>query len=495
MEKLKPASRRGRFGLRVFFFNGILLLSIIAPSLIIRNMDYKGLVDRISSHTALFDYCADRLGRLKKLDWPAAIETFPRLFYQQRICVFDLDRELSYDSGVMKAFDGRYNFKLLLPDPYIDWKEQNGHLDPSVYIDFLRGIDTEGFDPGRAHHSTRSLRYDAGLDRILLSGKLLYSADGEGLLFTMSQSLVDILVHERSVKERFLIIYSLVIALGILSTIVLSRSVTGPLKKLYQYSKGTLTPGWEESGLAELPRKGEIGEICRALQGLIEQQKNQSENFMRFSSDIVHELKTPLAAIRSGLEVYSECGDEAEKEGVYDRTNKTIQRMENLMNEIQFLGSVESSLAKERCEDIRAVYEEVLHELKEAEIEFRIAPGVEGCILPISGEKLYQVLANLLKNALSFSPDRGSVSLSLYLEGRILVIEVGDEGPGIPAEAFPQITRRFFTYRPKGGEKHSGLGLSIVAAILRGCGGNLTYRNKVEGGAEFSCRIPSCGAP
>jgi signal transduction histidine kinase len=212
---------------------------------------------------------------------------------------------------------------------------------------------------------------------------------------------------------------------------------------------------------------------------------------MRFSSDIVHELKTPLAAIRSGLEVYSESTDGRQKEEVYHRVNRVIQQMENLMNEIQFLGSIESRTTEEHCGNIMTVFEEVLYELRDAQIKLEIAPGSETCTLPISCEKLYQVLINILKNAVSFSPEKGSVLVSLYGEANSLIIKVSDKGSGISEEVFPQITNRFFTFRPKNSEKHSGLGLSIVDAILRGCGGHFEYKNRTGGGAEFTCMIPA----
>lgn len=491
MEKLKSIPFYKRFSIRVLFFNVILLLSMIIPTAIIRKMDYKQLLDRITFHTALFNYCADRLNALDKVDWPAAIEMFPKIFYQQRICIFSTDQKLMYDSGLMKEFDGEFTFELLLPDPYIDWKKQSEIIDSHIYIAYLQNINLDNIDPQRFYQSTRSIQYEKGVDRVILSGKLLRSADGEELIFTMSHSLVDILIHGRSIKERFLIIYSLVILLSLLLTIILSRSVIDPLKRLYAFSKEILASKWRDDYGMELPKRGEIGEICRVLQGLIKDQKKQSENFKEFSSDIVHELKTPLAAIRSGLEIYSESTNEKEKEEVYGRINRRIQQMENLMDEIQFVGNIESNTEEEHCKNMFPVTEEILYEFGDAEINLEIAPGIEACQLPLSCEKVYQILNNLVKNAVSFSPDKGSVSVSLRTEGNFLIIQVSDRGPGIPNEVFSQITNRFFTFRPKNDEKHSGLGLSIIDAILRGCGGYLEYQNKTEGGAEFICKIPT----
>jgi signal transduction histidine kinase len=491
MEKMKKIPLYRRFALKVFMFNFILLFATIIPVIILQRMDYKYLMDRSRFHISFFQYCADRVSAERKSDWPAVIESFPRIFYQQRACVFTPDKELVFDSGVMKEFDGDYRFGFLFPDPYIDWRKQNGHFDPGVYVSYLRSISLDGYDDSHTYNLTRTVRYDEGDDRIILSGRLVRSADGEALIFTMSHSLVDILIHARAVKERFLFVFMAAFMLGLLLTVVLGWSVTSPLKRLYAYSREILASGWKGVDSTRLPERGEIGAICLALQSLIKDQKGQSENFRRLSSDIVHELKTPLAAIRSGLEVYSESSVEAERADIYNRMNRVIQQMESLMNEIQFLGSIESSTAEECCTDVPAVVEEVLYELKDSGIALDLDRRVAGCRVPVSDEKVYQILVNLLKNAVSFSPEKGSVSASLRLEEGRLSIMVRDRGPGIPEEIFPRITDRFFTYRPSGAGRHSGLGLSIVDAVLRGCGGSLEYRNVPEGGAEFACSMPS----
>ncbi len=540
MERLKPIPLLRRFGVRVLMFNAILVLSIIVPTVVVRNQDYKYLTDRISFQSALFSYCLDSLRETDAAEWPAVTAGLPRIFYQQRICVFDVDRNLVFDSGVMvrESHFGRPRLRLLLPDPYIDWLTEDEDLQPDVYIEHLLAIDTDSLDPDTKYHSTRNVRYDAGLDRVVLMGRMIRSADDVPLIFTLSQSVVDILIQWRALKERFLFLYSAVALLAILLTFALSRSVTRPLNILYDRSREILEGRRPAADFPPVMAGGEVGDACRALQRLVAEQRRPAEDFMRFSSDIVHELKTPLAAIRSGLEVYAESADDDERAEVYARTNRVIANMENLMNEIQFLGGVESGTEEGECSDVMAVCADVLRELGDAGIETEYGPGVAASRLPLSCEKLYRVLSNLLGNAVSFSPERESVSLSLRVDGGCLVIAVRDRGPGIPVEIFDHILDRFFTFRPaalgdtvtadntvpaeealppgsrqgtagaggrqgadRAGARHSGLGLSIVNAILRECGGSLEYRNREGGegageppcGAEFVCRIPVKG--
>ncbi len=491
MENLRTLPFHKRLSLRVFLFNGILLIGVITPTYLIQQQNYKVLGDRNAFSSMLFEDLAGRLGSLPADGWPAAVADMPKLLSRQRVCVLDDQNGLVFDSGIQKEFDRYFVFDLLLPSPYVDGKARAGDIDHAVLIDYLKGIDIAARTRGVwTFNATRSVRYPAGMDRISINARRIRSADGKELVVCLTGSLVDILIHDRSIKERFLILYALVILLSVILTFILSRSVTRPLWRLYRYSREILASPMRDAPRDKLPRSGEIGDICRALQSLIREQKSRSENFMRFSSDVVHELKTPLAAIRSGLEVYAESTDEREKGGLYARMNGIIQQMENLMDEIQFLGSMESGAAREECADVMKVIEEASFELNDAGIAFDVSPGVEKARLPVSADKAYHVLMNLLRNAVSFSPQKGSVTASLFCERGFLAIRVRDRGPGIPEEVFSRITDRFFSFRPRDGGKHSGLGLSIVDAILRGCGGRLEYRNRTRGGAEFICRIP-----
>ncbi len=135
---------------------------------------------------------------------------------------------------------------------------------------------------------------------------MVRAADGRDLVFTVSQSVADILIDACGIKEHFLFPFLGVAILGILMTVLLSRSVTRPLTRLYACSREILESGPRENGCADLSSRGEIGGICRALHSLMTEQRRQADNFMWFSSDLVHELKTPLSAIRSSFELYTE---------------------------------------------------------------------------------------------------------------------------------------------------------------------------------------------
>ncbi|MBN1648778.1 MAG: HAMP domain-containing histidine kinase [Spirochaetales bacterium] len=490
MEKLKSIPFYRRYGLKVFLFLAILILGIIRPTQIIRKSDFHDMMERLDTHNSLYWYCLSALEKTAFEDWPEKIKNMPKLFFRQRIIIFNTEREPVFDSGIMKSDEAFRPLGLMFHHPYIVWGKNGNRYRPEVYINHLLAIDTDELDPWKTFKSLRNVRYPEGIDRVFLTGRMIESADGIPLVFTLSQSLTDMLMHARAIKERFLILYAVICLAALALGALLSWSVTGPLNRLYNYSLKIQTSKWQEVNPAKLPVKGEIGFICRALQDQIRDEKIQAEHFREFSSDITHELKTPLAAIRSGLEVYSETDEKAQKADILDRIMKRISRMEDLINQINYMGNIEARTNEELCCSVPDVLREVLSEFADEAIRFELSPSVTTCCVSISCRDLFQVVFNLLKNAVSFSPERGSVSLSAGLRNDFLAIEVQDRGPGIAPEVFENICRRFYTYRNKDRENHSGLGLAIVETSLRKSGGRLEYRNRTAAGAEFSCFVP-----
>jgi len=102
------------------------------------------------------------------------------------------------------------------------------------------------------------------------------------------------------------------------------------------------------------------------------------------------------------------------------------------------------------------------------------------------GEQVMQVILNLVLNALQILPNDGSVVVRTAIETEELIVEVADNGPGIPAEIRPRVFDPFFTTREEG----MGLGLTVVQQIIKGHSGTITVRESSQGGASFRCTFP-----
>jgi two-component system sensor histidine kinase ChvG len=173
--------------------------------------------------------------------------------------------------------------------------------------------------------------------------------------------------------------------------------------------------------------------------------------------------------------------------------------MERLLTAVREIGEIDARLETEALEpvDLEALLREVAEGFRRRadNREIRLVSPGAPVLVRARSERLLQVFENLLDNALSFSPAGGTVTVTLAANGAA-VVQIEDQGPGIPESHLGRIFDRFFTYRPDephARDGHTGLGLAIVKAIVEGYGGTVTAGNREGGGARFEVRLPGGG--
>jgi two-component system, OmpR family, sensor kinase len=216
-----------------------------------------------------------------------------------------------------------------------------------------------------------------------------------------------------------------------------------------------------------------------------------------------HDLRNPIGAIRGFAQLLlSRVSDRLDEREhlVLERIERSSDHMLDLVNDLLQLAELDRtglSVVIEVAEvDVAALVAEsveveaVLAEQKDITIELEL--GTDVLVAFVDGRKLEQVLANLLSNALKFS-DRGSrVEVALRLEGEVVILEVRDEGPGIPEEDQDRIFEPFAraNARPTAGERSTGLGLAIVRRVVEGHGGRIEVDTEVDVGSTFRVLLP-----
>lgn len=205
----------------------------------------------------------------------------------------------------------------------------------------------------------------------------------------------------------------------------------------------------------------------------------------RMSAALAHEINNPLESLATVLyllrdEVHSAEAQEhvrmaeAQVSKLAETTRRTLEMFRGKMPLAHPVNI--SELAAELAQDIRLP--------RDVSLRTDIDPHL--CIRGVPGE-LRQVLFNLMLNAASYSPMRGTVTMEVCRAGRHCEIRVRDEGPGIPEDAQPRIFEPFYTTRRKGG---TGIGLWISKEMIERYGGTLTFRTAPEWGTEFLARMP-----
>lgn len=306
----------------------------------------------------------------------------------------------------------------------------------------------------------------------------------------VSQSTVRILRELDEVRLDVFKVFLVSVGIAAILSLLLAGTITHPVRQLRDEANDLLDRRGRLRGrFGGSSRADEIGDLARALEGLTARIAAHQYALEAFASDVSHELKNPLAAIRSATELLAEIEDPKDRERFVALVLQEVARMERLLSGMREIGEIDAHLETEAAApvDLSAL----LAEHARTGIELR-SPA-HPVFVNASPERLSQVFENLLDNARSFSPPGGTVTVALDARDGIATVQIEDQGPGIPETHLGKIFDRFFTYRPgepHARDGHTGLGLAIAKAIVEGYGGTVTAENRPEGGARFEVRLP-----
>jgi len=249
-------------------------------------------------------------------------------------------------------------------------------------------------------------------------------------------------------------------------------------------------------------RRDEIGDLGRALEDM--RRKLEGKAYVeQYVQSLTHEMKSPLAAIRGAAELLQEPLPEAERQRFARTIQDQQQRLTETIDKLLALAEVEQHGWLQRREpvDLAAVLQQVGEGVAPQLAGRRLqlvnesgpANSGEGPGATVQGDAflLRQAIANLLDNAIAFSPPGGTIALGLAVADGQARITVRDEGPGVPDYAVGRVFERFYSLaRPDGRARSSGLGLPFVREVARLHGGEAWLVNRDGGGAEAGLALP-----
>ncbi len=247
----------------------------------------------------------------------------------------------------------------------------------------------------------------------------------------------------------------------------------------------------------------EVGELARTMDGMLQaldeahSEREQSlERQREFVADASHELRTPLTSIHANLELLQAAavGSEDDRHAV-DSALSSTKRMSGLVSDLLLLARADAGRrAATKDLDLAAIAAGALEEVQPLAGTRRIEPHLDGPLsLEGNPDELHRLIRNLLENAVRHTPEKTTIELTARRNGDEALLEVLDDGPGIPPEMEDQVFDRFV--RGDGpadtaGGGGSGLGLAIVRAVAEAHGGSVSAGRSTYGGARFSVRLP-----
>lgn len=293
-------------------------------------------------------------------------------------------------------------------------------------------------------------------------------------------------VEREQVLQMFVI--AIVVSIGL--SLVLASTIANPLSDLAAAAelgrdKNARKMSPNRVRIPDLTaRPDEIGRLSGAMRGMVAALYERIESNEQFAADVAHEIKNPLASLRSAVGTLRVAKRDDQREKLLSVIDHDVRRLDRLVSDISNASRLDSELVKEEEETFNLLKmlgnlaEYLGQEAKAKGVDFITDLPPEPIIIQGLEGRLAQVFVNLITNAISFCQEGDAVRVwARKRENRVLVV-VEDTGPGIPDQALTKIFKRFYSERPAGqfGE-HSGLGLAISRQIVEAHGGVIWAEN------------------
>jgi len=308
-----------------------------------------------------------------------------------------------------------------------------------------------------------------------------------------------------AIDERRAFVIRTAISVGfviLIFSFVLSRYFIKPIQNLVGYTIKVKEKNPGKTGIENLKnRNDELGLLSNSMEDMTNELQKRISHAENFSTDLVHEIRNPLASLKSASEILKDTKDINQRTKLLDILTHDVQRIERLITDYSQMLKDEVALSKEQMKklDIQPIIQSVVDDYnniykfkKNISINYQNDGKSEYLINGIEN-RIEQIVANLLDNSISFSEDGSEVivNVSNGLEKKVIV-KILDEGQGFKEKDTSKIFNRFYSNRPENFGEHSGLGLNIVKNLVDLHDGKIEASNRLDKqGALIEIQFPS----
>ena len=308
-----------------------------------------------------------------------------------------------------------------------------------------------------------------------------------------------------SLARELVLPLTIVLALALLVALFISRRITQPVRELADATE-QVAHGLYDVHIRSKGRD-EIGVLASRFELMAARLKEADEHERNFLMRISHELRTPLTAIQGHVQALADdvVEDPEERAASLDVVQVEAERLQRLIGDLLDLSKLEAkrfSLNVEQV-DLWAVCDLAVQARRESArqrhvtvvLEPAAETGGQAEVTPLvvagDGDRILQIVGNLLDNAVRWSPPEGRVLVSAGIDRDTVAVRVTDSGPGVAEDQREAIFKPFVSK----GKDGTGLGLAVSAELTAAMGGTLTVRDAAGGGAEFTLRLPRLARP
>jgi len=477
----------------VFLLLGIftyLDLSVVKPNLI---------KDRSNQHVKIIQNTSDHIDRLNIEFDKESMTHFllsTRFLFQNldRVQLYDLNNNLLADTDTLDlaqdAFIKNQNVQEAPINNSEEDLDQNNNLKSIQTITFNTENYVKIFSDQKKDNKELviSEKINNNFYVITINSVKLKNIDGGYIVVSEIANDILFAVEER---KNFILRTVLSVAVVILIfSVFLNKYILKPIRSLVLYTKAIkekdVKIGKHEKYLL---RKDEVGQLSRSLNEMTEDLYKRIDVAETFSSDLAHEIRNPLTSLKGASEVLENTVDSEKRKKLIKVIGHDVERIERLITDYSQMLKDEASLSRAKMKKIdlsgviNSVVEDFNNDLSNLNKNIKINikySNLNGSKLNVLGveSKLEQILANLLDNAISFSPSNSKISVICGIEKDDAKLMIEDEGPGFNEKNIDKVFNRFYSNRPQKFGEHSGLGLNIVKNIVELHKGSILASNQ-----------------
>ncbi len=307
-----------------------------------------------------------------------------------------------------------------------------------------------------------------------------------------------------SERKNFIIRTVLAIALVILIfSLFLNKYILKPIEFLVSFTEAIKNKSDQNIDIKKFfVREDEVGKLTKSIDEMTKELQKRTTRAETFSTDLAHEIRNPLASLKGASELLDKTDNQKDRNKLFEIINHDVERIERLITDYSQMLKDEASLSREKMLKVNLMKiilnvvedfkQDLINQNKNIEILTNFSAKDEKNYFIIGIEnRLEQVIANLLDNAISFSTDKQKIEIDLSETSNNFVMRIKDQGPGF-TEASPQkIFKRFYSNRPSKFGEHSGLGLNIAKNIVELHKGAIAASNRInQRGAQVEVLLP-----
>ena len=501
--------------LKKFLFINFIIFTIIGlfTFIYLNNVQPNLIKKKSVNHIRIID---NTINTISRLDVQFVVDDIRDFLFSTRFIFQNLDRVIFFDNDL----------NLIGDTDTLD-------LDPRAFSARLDDIEFESLNNNQQDQNKENKNINISENKPLFFKDILkeyLNGDSYGSPFTFAQEnlnqfklvtvknvikdnlnigYIAITENANDIKiatdERKAFVTRTAIAVGfviLIFSFVLSRYFIKPIQNLVSYTKVIKEKSQSKTNIENLKsRNDELGLLSNSLDDMTNELQKRVAHAENFSTDLVHEIRNPLASLKSASEILQDTNDSDQRLKLINILSHDVQRIERLITDYSQMLKDEVALSKEKMKKINIEpiiqsvvddYNNIQRVKKNIKINYE-NDGNEKYIINGIENRIEQIIANLLDNSISFCKEGESifVNISNTLDKKILV-KIIDDGQGFKEKDTSKIFKRFYSNRPDKFGEHSGLGLNIVKNLVDLHDGEIVASNRLDrDGAIVEIKFPS----